>query len=108
MITLEDVEKALNYLGGSDENYAMAKARFIYEGQNIKTVRSLAFLEASTGTVADRTACSETSEAYRAALSSYRDSAYEYERLRAKRLTAELQIELWRSISSARNHGQMV
>jgi hypothetical protein len=108
MITLEAVEAALTYLGETDNDYAMAKARFLYETQNLKTQRSLAFLENTQGTVADRQAHAETSPVFRQACTDYRDSAYEFERVKAKRQHQALIVETWRSISSARNHGQIV
>ena len=108
MITLDEVETALAYLGETVNDYAMHKAHFLYQAQHIKTVRSLSFLEAPKGTVGDRTAYSETSEAYKAALQAYRDAAYEYERTRAKRQHAELQIELWRSQQASLRAGNIV
>ena len=108
MITLEEVEAALEYLGGTDNDYAMAKARFLYATQHLKTVRSLAFLEAPAGTVGDRTAYSETSETYKTAVSDYRDACYEYERVKAKRQHCELKIELFRTLEASRRRGNIV
>ena len=102
IITESELEEAIHYISGSDDHYAMCKARFLYETQNLKTQRSLAFLDAPASTVADRTAYSETAESYRAATASYRDAAYDYERCKNKRLSCQLKIDIWRSLESTK------
>ena len=97
-----DVEAQLQYLGETDNHYAKCKAWFLYATQNLKVKRSLAFLAVEKGSIADRTAIAETSESYRAALADYRDASYELERVRAKRNTAQLSIEVWRSQESSK------
>ena len=105
MITIDDVQKALEHLGATDDQYGTSKARFMAEKELLKSAYSLSFLETTEGSVERRKATAYCSSRYIKAVSDYRDACSDYEILRATRLSAELNIELYRSLLSARKQG---
>lgn len=105
MVELLDVEAGLAYLGKTDEQFGLSKARMLASKERLKTTLAVAYLEVKGGSVRDRDAQALVSEQYRRQLGEYEDSIAEYEIIRAKRLRAELTIEVWRSLNSARAKG---
>ena len=100
----DDVAKALTYLADTDIEYATNVARVKALDYQIKTIKALVFLD-KEGSVADRTAKSESSQAYRAFVKDYETAVYDKEVVAAKRKRAELTIEVWRSLNSNRRAG---
>lgn len=94
------VEAALKYIATSAEDFARAKARVKYIEQFRKTLKARAYLEARGETVSEREAKAYTEPEYVACLESYKDAVYDHEILVAKRLRAELVIEVWRTLNA--------
>ena len=109
MITLEQVEAGLQYLAETDVKFGLSKARQIAGKERLKTEYSMAYLLTDQGLkVGDRGAEAQVSAKYVLALKEYEDSVADYEIMRAKRLRVELNIEVWRSVNSARSKGIIV
>ena len=106
MIPDQTVEKALEYLRDTAEEHAKAKALSKFMDHKRKVVRGEQFLEA-TGTVAEREAKAESSQAYQTCLKELRNAAYDYELLDARREQAKLNIEVWRTEEASRRSGHV-
>lgn len=106
-LNINSAEKALEYLAQTDVAIAKAKALMIGLDEQRKTIEAGEFLK-SEGSAAERKQRALASESYRNHIEAYEDSVLTYETLRNRRLTATLQIEMWRSVNSARNKGQIV
>ena len=108
MITLEQVEIALQYLADTDEALAKAKGEQEYAKHNAKVQYSIAFIEAAGKSVADRTARAQTDPAYEKAQQRFRDAVYDVSLISTKRKSAELTCDLWKCINAARGRGQII
>jgi len=109
MIISEDrLQKALTYLAETDESHATFKAHMKGLEKQEKTVKGQAYLDtAGKGTVAEREAIAYTSKEYKEWTGKYEDAVIEYEILNNKRLREQLVIEVWRSLNSSRNKGNI-
>ena len=106
MINYNDAEKALNFLVSTDEEYGRAKtlSDALYEQK--KTIQAIQFLK-HTGAAAERTQKALASTEYIEHLGFIKDAQMEFETLRSKRLTNQAIIEMWRSVNSARQKGNI-
>ena len=105
MFELKDVERAVKYMADTDETYASAKARMIAGKERLKTVHAVAYLDAPGSNVKERESEALCSENYKLELEGYEESILEFETMKNKRLRAELVVEVWRSLNSARTKG---
>lgn len=106
MVTDERMEKALKYLATTDEESAELKtqvARCEYLG---KRIRARQFLMAE-GSVEAKKATAETSQEALLADEDLSRAILAYEKIRAKRTTEELVIEVWRTASANRRQGNV-
>ena len=99
-------EKALAYLVDSDVDAAMAKARVDLLDDRKKTILADEYMKAS-GSQGDRIKAAESSEAYKSHIQKLHDARYEWEIIRNKRKSAELQIEMWRSQNANMRRGNV-
>lgn len=106
-LNIQSAEKALEYLAQTDLAIAQAKSLMIGLDEQRKTIEADEFLK-NEGSAAERKQRALASESYCHHIEAYKDSVLTYETLRNRRLTATLQIEMWRSVNSARNKGQIV
>lgn len=106
-ITDQEIEKALNYLRDTAENYAKWKARMKYLESHRKSVRSAEVLNATGKTISENAHRGEASEAYKGVLIEYEEAVYEYTLLDARRHAAEAKIEAWRTISASMRRGNI-
>lgn len=107
MITTKRMEQALTYLAETDDKAAYHKAHVARTEYKAKAIKQSVFLHC-TGTVAERTALADKSEQYKEAMSAYFEALREFEHVRNKRATEAIVIDVWRSVNSARNKGQIV
>lgn len=106
MITSERLEKALQYLATTDAETAEAKAdveRCIYR---CKHARALEF-QGADGSVEARKASAETSQSVQQAEDRRIEAIVKFEKLKAKRETEGLVIEVWRSLNANRRTGNL-
>jgi hypothetical protein len=108
MITLEAVEAALTYLGGTVCENARCKSAIDYTKHRAKVIYATIYMEASISGVAGKQAVAQTSPDYEEAMRRHRDAAYDAEIIRTKRKHAELTIDVWRSINAGRSKGQII
>ena len=105
--TAKDVSHMLASLAQSDEKYARLTAAVKALEHKAKVIRSTAYLAAS-GTIAEREAVALSSFAYRTFVEDLENTVADREILAAQRKRAELTIDVWRSLNSARSKGQIV
>lgn len=108
LITEDRLQQALTYLAQTDEPHAQAKALMKGLEKQEKTIKARVFIEKKgDGGVAEREAMAVTSGDYIEWQGRYEDSIMDYEVLNNKRLREQLVIEVWRSLNSSRNKGNI-
>lgn len=105
-ISDDRLQKALTYLAQTDEEAANAKASMKALEQKRKTIKGLAFIEAS-GTVGEREAKAYASQEYQDIVEQYENAVADAELYANKRKTEELIIEVWRSSNANRRRGNI-
>ena len=106
MINYNDAEAALNYLVGTDEEFGRAKTMSDALYEQRKTIQATQFLKA-VGSAAERTQKALASNEDKEHLGFIRDAQIDFEILRAKRLTNQCIIEMWRSVNSNARKGNI-
>ena len=107
MIATEDrVKLALTYLAETDEEHAKAKALVKGIEQSRKTVKAIAFLQAS-GTMAEKEAIAYKSQEYQDIVAKYEDAVADEALLHNKRTTNALIVDVWRSENANRRTGNI-
>lgn len=96
----ERVGRAVNYLCESDEPYARAAAQLEAAELRVKQVREVAFLEA-TGTQAERAARANQTPEAQEANAELEKKVYAKELLKARRATAMVIIDVWRTLEAS-------
>ena len=105
MISDERLDKAMHYLAETDEAMAEAKTNVERRTWQCKRARAIAY-EITTGAVDERKAAVERTDAVVSAEMGRIDAILECEKLKAKRETEALIVEVWRSLNANRRHGQ--
>lgn len=106
MITDEQLSEELEYLSGTDEEAANAKALVKALERKEKTVKAIGFLKAE-GTVASREHKAVSSVAWGEHIETYQNAVADSETLENKRNTAALVVEVWRSLQANRRRGNI-
>ena len=107
MINKDRLQAALKYLSKTDEPCAQARADHARAEFKAKSIKNAQF-QAGDGSIADRNAVAETSEAYCTAKLVEFESFFEYEKLKNKRATEAIVIDTWRSLNAGRRTGQIM
>lgn len=107
MISADRLQKALEYLATTDGPCAQAKALMVGLQEQLKSVRAIAFIEAQGGTVTEREARAFASLAYQSHIQKLQDATADYETMRNKRLTEELIVEVFRTLSANQRRGNV-
>ena len=102
---LDQAEKALDYLRESEQEYAEYKGLVKFQSERLKASLARSMLNQVGSSVAERKAQAEASSDYDAVVAESIGIQTKYTELEAKRQRAELAIELFRSINSARSKG---
>lgn len=105
-ITRQSMEKALEYIAETDEPAARAKGLRKALERAFHTIEAAAFIEA-TGAIGERKQTALASKEYREHTSKFEDAVYEDELLSNKRNRAFTTIDVWRSLNSSRNKGNI-
>lgn len=106
MITEQRLERALSFLASTDETSAELKADVSRKEYLCKLARSRIFLTAE-GSVEHRKATAEVSADVQEAEKDLAGAIVAFEKIRAKRTTEELIVEVWRSVSANRRAGSI-
>jgi hypothetical protein len=101
MISQQRLEKAIIYLAETDETLAAAHVEMERAEFRAKATRDAIFLH-SEGTVAERAAKAGVSTEYDEAMSLYFAALGGHDKIKNKRNTEELVIDVWRSIEASR------
>jgi hypothetical protein len=107
MIPYSRVEKALQFLAETDEEAAELKADVERAAHFVKRAKSLVVLHTS-GTGPIKQATAETDPTVEKASEEYFVAIKNNSAMINKRKLQELVIDVWRSINSARNKGQII
>lgn len=106
-VSIDRMEKALVYLAETDELAATLKADTERAEYKARAIRDAVFRRLSDGGVADRQALAGSSEEYGAAMEAYFVALARSEHVRNKRSTESIIVEVWRSVNSSRNRGNL-
>lgn len=106
MITEEQAESALNYLAKTDQEWAEAKARVQATDYLRKSTRAEIKLEKEAANNV-RLDIAEASDTYRRVCGDHVDAIQAFALIDARRKSAELRIEVWRSENAARRRGNV-
>lgn len=102
MISDKRLEQAMVYLAETDEKAAELKGNVARMEYVCKSARARALLLSDEKTVESRKADAETSSLVKEAEEGYANALVAFEKIRAKRGTEELVVEVWRSIQANR------
>ena len=92
MISEDKVEKALHYLGETEEEYAHARASIKANEHLLKAVEAGEYLSMEKGTQEYRKAAARSSQAFLDAIENLKNAEYDYTILAARRERAKLTI----------------
>ena len=101
-ISIEQVEKALDFIRDNAKEIAHAKANRIYLEEFRKSKKALLFQQAPEGNIAERESFAYSHKDYMEVLDGIKQAVHEEERLRWLMIAAQAKIEVWRSLESSR------
>ena len=109
MISDEKLQKALTYLAETDEPCAKARGYLAGLERLEKTIKAVEMLEGAglKLTIAEREARAYSSSAFREHTQKIENATADFETMRNRRLTAELIVEVWRTISANQRRGNI-
>jgi hypothetical protein len=96
MITEEDVQKSVDYLGKTARESAQARADRIVLEHGLKRVQAVEFMQAE-GAVEAKKMAALASPAYQTALDGLKEAIFKDEQYRALRDAHSARIEAWRT-----------
>ena len=102
----ERVGKAINYLADTDEKYGRLCAAVSAMEHRIKTLKAIEYLKTS-GTVGERQSIVDSSQPFKIWTEEMENITADREIMRARRKTAELLIDVWRSVNANRRQGNI-
>lgn len=105
--TLKLVEKAVDYLQESEEEYARLKASITSEKKFLEVTLASLSMDSPENSAAKSKLWAESHQDYVKAVETYHNVLESYYLLDAKRHRAEQTIDIWRSVNSARNRGNV-
>ncbi len=106
MISEERLSKALTYMAQTDEQSAELKADVARKEYLCKLARAKEFIKAD-GNVELRKALAEQSDSVYDAETKLGQAIVSFEKIKAKRATEELIVEVWRSVNANRRQGNV-
>ena len=106
MITDEKCSRALSYLTSTDEEAAELKTQVARAEYLVELARKREFLSAE-GSVEARKALAEVSDRVKQAQNNYLDALLSFEKMRARRVTAALIVDTWRTCSANARSGNI-
>lgn len=106
MIDYGDAEKALGFLKSTDKEAALLKARWSWLEDKKKTIEAICFMDAE-GAQGAREKQSRVDDRYKAHLMEIKEAHEEWLVTYNLRKSAELQIEMWRSVNSNQRKGNI-
>jgi hypothetical protein len=107
MISDSQLTQAIEFLAETDEPSAELKAQVARKEFLAKRIRAKMFLMNDEGSIESRKARAEISNEVLDAETELHDAIVEFEKVRAKRATQALIVEVWRTISANKRQGQI-
>jgi hypothetical protein len=107
VISEDRLQKALAYLSTTDEPAAELKAQVARKEYLCKRIRARKFLLANGGSVESKKAVAEDSAEVAEAENELGQAIVAFEKVKAKRATEELIVEVWRSVNANRRAGNV-
>jgi hypothetical protein len=98
------VEGAVEFLRDTAKQYGQARGYMAFAEGNLRRIKSLELL-AAEGSLGEREAKAYASPRYLEALQDLQNATAEYETLRARRESAAITVDVWRSQNAARRQG---
>jgi len=102
----ERLQKALDFLAGTDLKAANAKALVEGLSEQRKTIKSILYINA-TGDQKKREAEAYSADEYILHVEKYQNAIADFETLKNRRMTASLIVEVWRSCNANRRSGNI-
>ena len=102
----ERLQKALDFLAGTDLKAANAKALVEGLSEQRKTIKSILYINA-TGDQKKREAEAYSADEYILHIEKYQNAIADFETLKNRRMTASLIVEVWRSCNANRRNGNI-
>jgi len=102
-----DVDKAVDYLVDTDAEFARATAYASFSEDKKKTVLAT-LMAGQPGSISARKMNAEASPEYLKACEDARDAIMDREILRNRRKSAELVVEVWRTMSANQRKGNVL
>lgn len=104
-VTQERMEAALQYLIDSDFEYAELDGDVKRTENKADLAKQIAFARSEGSNIKEKEAKAEMSEAYQNALDEHTSAYIAFKKVKAKRDTAQVLIDVWRSLNAARRQG---
>lgn len=108
MISIEKMEGALNYLAESEEEWSNLRASKDLETKRLEITLASGIIDSNESSVAAKKVDSLNSTEYKETVEQYQQLLEAYYLIDAKRTRAITTIEVWRSVNSSRNKGNVV
>ena len=105
-ISVDQVEEDLDYLAGTDLQHAQEKTEVQRKEYAYKKIKQICFLQAS-GTIAEKTALADVHDKTAAAHELYCAALEQSLSTENNRKTAQLRIDVWRSLNKALREGNI-
>jgi hypothetical protein len=106
VVTDEKCGESLFYLQSTDDDAAELKVEVERKSYLLELSRKREFLKAM-GTIEQKKAEAEVSSSVRDAMDEYLQAMLEHEKVKARRITAALVVEVWRTSSANRRVGNI-
>ncbi len=107
MIDYNQAEAALNHLKNTDQEAARLKARWQWLEDKKKTWEAICFMDQKEGSQGEREKKARTDQRYLDHLSEMQEAHEQWLIVYNQRKSAELQIEMWRSVNSNQRRGNI-
>jgi hypothetical protein len=104
---LNKIEDCVHFMVDSDEPHARARANVDAIELRIKTTKAMEFIKAEAKTATEREAMALVAIEHGGLAKEYEEAVYLHELLKAKRGTAQIQIDLYRT-KSANKRGALI
>ena len=105
MITQEKMEKALEYLAESEQEYAELRASKDLESKRLEITLASGIIDSNSSSVAAKKVDAQVSEDYKETVEQYQQLLEAYYLIDAKRKRAEILIDTWRTLEASRRRG---
>lgn len=105
MISNENMEKALQYLAESEQEWSELKASKDLESKRLEIILASGIIDSNSDTQAGKKVDSLNSEEYKETVEMYQQLLESFYFIDAKRKRAEITIDTWRTIEASRRRG---